>query len=206
VEARHRRRVRQAQHEAAQTVVGWAAACQVGTLAVGDPAASSTSPPGGGTTGAPATGASATSSRPWPTRPSRPGSPSSSWTSGAPPRPAPPATSASPSPPGGCSPARTVRSPATATWSRLPISPPARAAGPRQPSSRLASRTAAPGRTFRVCLRRDVTRAAALITAAPARPLAGTGPLRPPPPGTAGESLAQRRGPRKHQRTYGDVH
>ena len=37
VEARHRRRVRQAQHEAAKTVIAWAADRQVGTLAVGDP-------------------------------------------------------------------------------------------------------------------------------------------------------------------------
>jgi transposase len=37
VEARHRRRVGQAQHEAARTVIGWAAACRIGTLAVGDP-------------------------------------------------------------------------------------------------------------------------------------------------------------------------
>jgi putative transposase len=36
-EARHRRRVRQAQHEAATTVIGWAVARRVGTLAVGDP-------------------------------------------------------------------------------------------------------------------------------------------------------------------------
>ena len=36
-EARHRRRVRQAQHEAAKTVIGWAVAHRVGTLAVGDP-------------------------------------------------------------------------------------------------------------------------------------------------------------------------
>jgi IS605 OrfB family transposase len=37
VEARHQRRIRQAQHEAAKTVVGWAVQNQVGTLAVGDP-------------------------------------------------------------------------------------------------------------------------------------------------------------------------
>jgi transposase len=37
VEARHRRRIRQAQHEAARTVVGWAVARRIGTLAVGDP-------------------------------------------------------------------------------------------------------------------------------------------------------------------------
>jgi len=37
VEARHRRRVRQAQHEAAKTVITWAIERRVGTLAVGDP-------------------------------------------------------------------------------------------------------------------------------------------------------------------------
>ena len=36
-EARRRRRVRQAQHEAAKTVIAWAVAGRVGTLAVGDP-------------------------------------------------------------------------------------------------------------------------------------------------------------------------
>jgi putative transposase len=37
VEARHRRRVRQAQHEAAKTVIIWAVDRRIGTLAVGDP-------------------------------------------------------------------------------------------------------------------------------------------------------------------------
>jgi putative transposase len=37
VEGRHRRRVRQAQHEAARTVVDWAVRQRVGTLTVGDP-------------------------------------------------------------------------------------------------------------------------------------------------------------------------
>jgi len=37
VEARHRRRVRQAQHEAARTVIAWAVDRRIGTLAVGDP-------------------------------------------------------------------------------------------------------------------------------------------------------------------------
>ncbi len=37
VEGRHRRRVRQAQHEAATTVVAWAVEQRVGTLSVGDP-------------------------------------------------------------------------------------------------------------------------------------------------------------------------
>jgi IS605 OrfB family transposase len=36
-EARHRRRVRQAQHEAAKTVIAWAVDSRVGSLAVGDP-------------------------------------------------------------------------------------------------------------------------------------------------------------------------
>jgi transposase len=36
-EARHRRRVAQAQHEAAAMVIGWAVQRRVGTLAVGDP-------------------------------------------------------------------------------------------------------------------------------------------------------------------------
>ena len=37
VEGRHRRRIRQAQHEAAKTVIDWAVAQRVGTLTVGDP-------------------------------------------------------------------------------------------------------------------------------------------------------------------------
>jgi putative transposase len=37
VEGRHRRRVRQALHEAAKTVVGWAVDRRIGTLTVGDP-------------------------------------------------------------------------------------------------------------------------------------------------------------------------
>ena len=37
VEARHRRRVRQAQHEAAKEVISWAVQHSIGTMAVGDP-------------------------------------------------------------------------------------------------------------------------------------------------------------------------
>jgi IS605 OrfB family transposase len=37
IEGRHRRRVRQAQHEAAKTVISWAVEKRVGTLRVGDP-------------------------------------------------------------------------------------------------------------------------------------------------------------------------
>ena len=60
VEARHRRRVRQAQHEAAKTVIAWAVDRRVGTLAVGDPRGVLKHRRGGGTTGGPATGGSAT--------------------------------------------------------------------------------------------------------------------------------------------------
>jgi transposase len=37
LEGRHQRRVRQAQHEAAKTVIGWAVARRIGTPTVGDP-------------------------------------------------------------------------------------------------------------------------------------------------------------------------
>jgi len=37
VEARHRRRVRQTQHEAAKTLIGWAVQHRIGTLTIGDP-------------------------------------------------------------------------------------------------------------------------------------------------------------------------
>jgi len=37
VEGRHRRRIRQAQHEAATTVINWAVQRRIGTLIVGDP-------------------------------------------------------------------------------------------------------------------------------------------------------------------------
>src|SRR5690349_4374087 len=98
--------------------------------------------------------------------------------SAAPPPPAPPATPGFPNLPGGRWPARPASSPATATCPRRPISPPARAAAPRRPS-RPASRTAALGRTCPVSPPRDVTPAAAPITAAPAGPLAGIGPPGP---------------------------
>jgi IS605 OrfB family transposase len=45
-EARHRRRVRQAQHEAATMVIGWAIEHRAGTLAVGDPRGVLTLPAG----------------------------------------------------------------------------------------------------------------------------------------------------------------
>jgi transposase len=60
VETRHRRRVRQAQHEAAAAVIGWAVARRIGTFAVGDPRGVLNLAAGDGTTSAPATGGSAT--------------------------------------------------------------------------------------------------------------------------------------------------
>jgi transposase len=50
VEGRHRRRVRQVQHEAAAAVIGWAVQQRVGTLTVGDPAVSWPARRGGGIT------------------------------------------------------------------------------------------------------------------------------------------------------------
>jgi hypothetical protein len=68
---------------------------------------------------------------------------------------------------------------ATATCPPRPSSPPGLAAGSRQPPRiQLVSRTAAPDHIFQVCPRRDVTRAAAPITAAKRVP----GRHRPAPP------------------------
>src|SRR5262249_9770759 len=46
VEGRHRRRIRQAHHEAAHTVVAWALQQRIGTLTVGDPRSLLTLPAG----------------------------------------------------------------------------------------------------------------------------------------------------------------
>jgi putative transposase len=74
IEARHRRRVRQAQHEAARQVITGATVRRVGTLVVGDPRGVLTLAAGGGTTSGSAPGGSGTYSGIWPTRPNRPGS------------------------------------------------------------------------------------------------------------------------------------
>ena len=75
-EARHRRRVAQAQHEAA-AMVGLPGRSSPGRHpSVGDPRGVLALQAGGGTTGAPATGASATSSAFSATKPRPPGSPS----------------------------------------------------------------------------------------------------------------------------------
>ncbi|HUL24449.1 MAG TPA: transposase [Streptosporangiaceae bacterium] len=55
-EARHRRRVRQAQHEAAKTVIAWAVERKIGALAVGDPRGVLKLQAGRRQTSAPATG------------------------------------------------------------------------------------------------------------------------------------------------------
>jgi hypothetical protein len=156
------------------------------------------------------TGASATSSKPCGTKPRRPGSPSSSLTSGARPPPAPPAPGGSASPPGETSPARTAGTTGTATWSRPPTSPPATAAepSPHQPTVR-GSRTAEPAITYPVSTRPDVTPDA--------------GPHHGQHPGSTWPALArpatqprgvarptarspQARRPPRPRRTYGQVH
>ena len=119
--------------------------------------------------------------------------------------PAPPAGRGSPSLPGGCWPARPASSPVTATFPRRPASPPDLAAGSRRPA-RLALRTAAPGRTCPESPPRDVTHAAAPITAAPAGPLAGTGPPPPAAPWLARESLATPARSLNTARDYRQVH
>jgi transposase len=91
VEGRHRRRVRQALHEATKAVIGWALQARVGTLTVGDPRGSSTNRPGGGTTCGSGNGRSAAPCTSCPTRPPWPASGCTWSTNGAPPRPARPA-------------------------------------------------------------------------------------------------------------------
>ena len=179
VEARHRRRVRQAQHEAAKAVIAWAAARRVGTLAVGDPR---------GVLRLKAGRRHNQRTRDWRighliavlTDKAKAGGISLNLvdergTSST----CPACRSRVPKPPG-----RVLACPACQftghrDLSAAASSPPARAAAPRRPFWP-TSRTAAPGRTFRVCPPRDVTRAAAPITAAPAGPLAG--PARPRQP------------------------
>jgi hypothetical protein len=63
-----------------------------------------------------------------------------------------------------------------------------------------------PGRTCLVSPPRDVIRAAAPITAAPAGPLAGTGPPAPAPPKLAPESLATPARSLDTARNYRQVH
>jgi putative transposase len=148
-EARHRRRVRQAQHEAAKTVIAWAVTRRVGTLAVGDPR---------GVLNLDAGRRHNQRTRDW-----RIGHliavlkdkaevagiglqlVDERGTSST----CPACRARVPKPSGRSWPARPVSTGATATFPRRPISPPDSAAAPRRPS-RPTSRTAAPGRTFPV--------------------------------------------------------
>src|SRR5436190_23555317 len=140
-EARHRRRVRQAQHEAAKTVIAWAVARRVGSLAVGDPRGVLKLDAG-----------------------RRHNQRTRDWRIGHL--------------------ITVLKDKAEAAGIGLTLVD-ERGTSSTCPAchSRLASRTAAPGRIFLVSPPRDVTRAAAPITAALGGPLAGTGPPAPAPPG-----------------------
>ena len=205
VEARHRRRVRQAQHEAAKTVITWAVARRAGTLGVGDPR---------GVLSIKAGRRHNQRTRDW-----RIGHLITALkdkaeaaginlqlvdergTSST----CPACVSRIPKPAG-----RVLACPACRFTGHRDLSAAAsiaaRAAAGARPPSRLASRTAAPGRTCPVSPPRDVTHAAAPITAAPAGPLAGTGPPAPAPPGLARESLATPARSLNTARNYRQVH
>jgi len=185
VEARHARRVRQAQHEAAAAVIGWAAARRIGTLAVGDPR---------GVLDLAAGRRHNRRTRDWRVGHLIAVLRDKAQQAGI--------TLALLDERGTSSTCPACRARVPKPQGRVFC---CRAAASRRPSPRPASRTAAPGTTFRVCPRRDVTRAAALITATPAGLLAGTCPPRRLRP--AGEPLAPPRGPRNSpRRTYEEVH
>jgi len=178
-EARHRRRVRQAQHEAAKTVITWAVDQRIGTVAVGDPR---------GVLSVQAGRRHNQRTRDWrighliaalKDKAEAAGINLALVDERGTPSTCPACASRIPKPSGRVLTCRSAGSPATATCPRPPISPPDSAAEPRRPASRPASRTAAPGRTCLVSPPRDVTHAAAPITAAPA---GSPGRHRPAPP------------------------
>ena len=204
VEARHARRVRQAQHEAAAAAVGWAVARRIGTLAVGDPR---------GVLNLPAGRRHNRRTRDWRVgrlisvlrdKAGQAGITLTLTDERGTSSTCPACRARVPKPRG-----RVFSCPRCGLTGHRDLiaaaNIAARAGGGLTPAiPRPASRTAAPGPTFRVCPRRDVTRAAALITAPPAGPLAGTCPPRRLQ--SAGESLAPPRGPRKTRGTYEEVH
>jgi putative transposase len=98
VEARHRRRVHQAQHQAAKQAVEFAVRQRVGMLLVGDPKGITDRDVGRCRTCGCGSGAAATCWGPSRTRPNGPGSWCGWWTSAAAPPPARSANIASPSP------------------------------------------------------------------------------------------------------------
>jgi transposase len=204
-EARHRRRVRQAQHEAAKTVIAWAVARRAGTLAVGDPR---------GVLSIQAGRRHNQRTRDWRighliaalkdkaeaaaislTLVDERGTSST----------CPACASRISKPPG-----RVLACPACQFTGHRDLSAAAniaaRAGGGITPAIPAASRTAAPGRTCPVSPPRDVTRAAAPITAAPAGPLAGTGPPPPAPPGRPGSRSPPGEEPESPHGKYRQLH
>jgi transposase len=154
VEARHRRRVHQAQHQAAKQVIAFAVRQRVGTLVVGDPT---------GITGWDAGRVHNLRLRRWrrtcyehsATRPSRRGWLCGWWTSVAPPPPAWPAGDGSPSPKAASFTVRTAGLKGTGIWWVPPTSPPSLAADPRAQAYLCSSSTVGPA-----SCRHDVTDAA----------------------------------------------
>src|SRR5215218_9334767 len=127
-EARHRRRVHQAHHQAARQVIAFALAHQVGTWWWVTRPASPDGTQVGCRTGGCGSGVAPTCSERSVTRPSRPGSGSAWWRSGGRPRPARPAVNAPPSHAGAGSPVHTAGSRGIVIWSVPPTSPPSSAA------------------------------------------------------------------------------
>ena len=180
MEARHARRVRQAQHEAARTVIGWAVARRIGTLAVGDPR---------GVLDLAAGRRHNRRTRDWRVgrlisvlrdKAGQAGITLTLLDERGTSSTCPACRARVPKPAG-----RVFCCPRCGLCGHRDLIAAANIAGRGPAGSRRPSRgrvtTAAPGTTFRVCPRRDVTRAAALITAPPAGPLAGTCPPRRTP-------------------------
>ena len=205
-EARHRRRVRQAQHEAATTVIAWAVDRRIGALAVGDPR---------GVLKLNAGRRHNQRTRDW-----RIGHliavlkdkaeaagislllVDERGTSST----CPACHSRVPKPPG-----RVLACPACQFTGHRDLSAAANIAarfgGGITPASLLAGVThRRAGAHLPVSPPRDVTRAAAPITAAPAGPLAGTGPPAPAPPGRPGSRSPPGEEPAIHTRNCRQVH
>ena len=204
-EARHRRRVRQAQHEAAKTVITWAVDRRIGTLAVGDPR---------GVLNVEAGRRHNQRTRDW-----RIGHLITALkdkaeaagigvllidergTSST----CPACRSRIPKPAG-----RVLTCPACQFTGHRDLSAAAniaaRAGGGTTPVVPAGVTHRRAGAHLPVSPPRDVTHAAAPITAAPAGPLAGTGPPAPAPPGLARESHATLARSLNTARNYRQVH
>jgi hypothetical protein len=143
-EARHRRRVHQAHHEAAKRAIAFAGRQQVGTLLVGDPSTSPATRWAECRTCAYGNGDAPTLRRPYETRPNAPASSFGWWTSAVPPPPVRPAGNAFQSQGAVASPVRTASSRATAILQGPTTSPPSMAADPRGRVYLCSSSTAGP--------------------------------------------------------------